>query len=199
MQADDEEQRHADGDQDVRDARREERGRALLDPEERGQLLVVHLGPQADERGADEPRVVPEAQPVGDRGREREADDQAGGRHRHREPERGAHEQRALRGVGRVEIEAEERARDAEAQHDHEHRRQRDDRLDLSEPGPAEVVRVQRQQQDGEDPRDEPADAVHDGVPTESFQLRCESHVLRSALASTGRMLPSRREHPRAC
>ena len=42
----------------------DERDRALLDAEERGQLLVVHLRPEADEAGADEPRVVAELQRV---------------------------------------------------------------------------------------------------------------------------------------
>ena len=34
--------------------------RALLDAEERGHLRVVHLRPEPDEAGADEPRVVVE-------------------------------------------------------------------------------------------------------------------------------------------
>ena len=37
---------------------------------------------------------------------------------------------------------------------------QRDDGLDLAEPDPAEVVRVEREQEDRDDPRDQPADAV---------------------------------------
>src|SRR5207244_1319380 len=84
-----------------RDARIDELERALLDAEERGQLLVVHLRPEADERGADEPGVVAEPQRVGDGRREREAGDQSGGRHRHREPERRAHDERAAVRGGR--------------------------------------------------------------------------------------------------
>ena len=181
VQADDEQDGHPDGDQDVRDAREHELGRALLDPEERGQLLVVHLRPQPDEGGADEPRVVPELQRVGDRLGEDEADDQPGGRHRHREPEGGAHDKRPVRLVLRVEVEAEERARDPHPQDDHEHRRQRDDRLDLPEALRAEVVRVEREEEDREDPGDEPAEPVHGRVLAEPLDLRAEGHCYRRA------------------
>ena len=54
VEADDEQHRRADGDQHVREARDHEADRALLDAEERGQLLVVHLRPEPDGGGADE-------------------------------------------------------------------------------------------------------------------------------------------------
>ena len=66
---DDEDERRRDGDGDVGEARGDEEARALLDAEERGQLLVVHLRPDPDERGADEVRVVEQEQ-VGERLRE---------------------------------------------------------------------------------------------------------------------------------
>ena len=71
-QTDDQQHRRDDRDRDVREAREHEEARALLDPEDRGQLLVVHLRPDADEGGADEPRVV-EAERVGDRPGEEDA------------------------------------------------------------------------------------------------------------------------------
>ena len=55
---DDEEQRQPDRDEDVREARADEGDRALLDPEERGHLLVVDRGPERDSRRADEVRGV---------------------------------------------------------------------------------------------------------------------------------------------
>ena len=58
VRADDERDRRADRDQDVRDARDRELHGPLLDPEERRHLRVVHLRPEPDEAGADEPRVA---------------------------------------------------------------------------------------------------------------------------------------------
>ena len=177
VQADDEQDRRAHGQEHVRQARVHELHRALLDAEQRGQLLVVHLRPEADERGADEPRVVAEPQHVRDRRGEDAADDEAGGRHRHREPERGAHDAPALLLVVRVEVEAEERLDDLQAENDHQHARQRDDRLDLPEARRPEVVRVEREEEDREDPRDEPAEPVDRRVLREAPDLEAESHV----------------------
>jgi hypothetical protein len=174
VQPDHEQHRRPDRDQHVGDARDAEQERPLLDPEERRQLLVVHLRPQADERGAHEPGVVAEAQAVRDRGRKEAADHEAGGRHRHREPERRADDERPPLGIVRVEVEAEEGARDPELKNDHEHRRQRDDRLDLPESARAEVMRVEREQEHGEDPRDDPAEPVDRGVSAEAPHLRRE-------------------------
>ena len=55
---DDEEQGRGDRDRDVREAREHERRRPLLGPEQRRQLLVVHLRPDPHEAGAHEVRVV---------------------------------------------------------------------------------------------------------------------------------------------
>ena len=88
VERDDEEQRRADRQEDVREARRHERDRALLDAEERRELLVVHPRPQADECRHDELGVVGRAEEqVRDRGGEHEPRDEPGRRHRHREPE----------------------------------------------------------------------------------------------------------------
>ncbi len=101
VERDDEEQRRADRQEDVREARRDERDRALLDAEERGQLLVVHPGPEPDERGHDELRVVRRAEEeVRDRRGEEEAADEPGRRHRHREPEGRAQDEPACAGSG---------------------------------------------------------------------------------------------------
>ena len=67
-----------------------------------------------------------------------------------------------------------------EAEDDHEHGRQRDDGLDLAEAGRAEVARVERQQEHGEDPRDEAAEAVDRGVLAEPLELRAERHQSRA-------------------
>src|SRR5947208_2451135 len=66
VRADHERDRRADGDQHVGDARERELDRPLLHPEERRQLCVVHLRPEADEACAYKPRVV-EVQPAGER------------------------------------------------------------------------------------------------------------------------------------
>ncbi len=177
VEGDDEEQRRADGEEDVREARRDERDRPLLDAEERRELLVVHPCPEADERGHHELGVVGRAeQDVRDRCGEEEAADQAGGGHGHREPEGRAQDEPPRCRVGRVEIEAEERAVDAEPQDDSDHRRERDERLDLPVVGWGEVARVERQQEDGEDPRDEPPEAVDRRVLAEPLELRAECH-----------------------
>jgi hypothetical protein len=113
---------------------------------------------------------------VGERSREGPAGDEAGGRHRHREPEARPHDERSPRYVLGVEVEAEERARDPHAEDDHEHGRERDDGLDLPEAAGAEVGRVEREEEDGEDPRDEPTEAVHGRVLPEPLDLRAERH-----------------------
>ena len=83
VERDDEEQRGADREEDVREARRDEGDRALLDAEERRELLVVHACPQADEGGRDELAVVGRAEEaVGDRPGEENAADDPDRRHR---------------------------------------------------------------------------------------------------------------------
>ena len=79
-----------------------------------------------------------------------------------------------------VEVEAEERRPDPELEDDREHGDERDQRLDLAVVGRREVVRVERQQEDGEDPRDEAAEAVDRGVLAEPFQLAGERHQSRA-------------------
>ena len=170
---DDEQNRGADRDGDVGQAREHECGRALLGAEEGGQLLVVHLRPDADEAGADEVRVV-EAEQVGQRGGEEDARDEPERRARHREPERGADDEPPLRRVGRVEVEAEERRRDPGPQDRDDHSRERDDQADLTEVGRGEVTRVERQQEDREHARDDPAEPVDGRVAAEPSHLQGE-------------------------
>ncbi len=83
-------------------------------------------------------------------------------------------------GLGGVEVEAEERGVDPHAEHDPDHRRERDERLDLAVVGRREVARVQREKKDGEDPRDEPAEAVDRGVLAEPPELVSERHQIRA-------------------
>ena len=165
--------------QDVRDARDRERDGALLDAEERRQLLVVRLRPEPDGAGDDEVRgVVPSPSTVRDRRRRRSTPSSEPERRRsHREPERRADDGQLLRLVLRVEVEAEERARDAELEHDREHRRRRGDDLDLAVRARREVVRVQRQQEHREDARHHPAEPVDGGVAAEPLQLVAELHL----------------------
>jgi hypothetical protein len=132
VERDDEQDRRADRQQHVREARGDERDRALLDAEERRQLLVVHLRPETDERRADE-GVIVDLEEVRDRRREDPPEHEAESRGRHREPERRAQHLQALLGLGRVEVEAEERGRDAAAQQGHEDCVQGDERLDAAE------------------------------------------------------------------
>ena len=169
------EDRRGDGEEHVRKGGQRELHRPLLDAEQRRELLVVHLRPEADERRANEARRHP-VQRMRDRSREHEPGDETRGRHRHREPEGRADDDHPLVGSTRVEVEAEERRRDSCAKDDHEDRRQRDERLDRSVIRRRQIVRVERQQQDGENPRDEPADAVDEGVTAESLELRGETH-----------------------
>ena len=77
-------------------------------------------------------------------------------------------------GLRGVEVEAEERGVDAHAEHDSDHGRERDERLDLAVVRRREVPRVQREEEDGEDPRDEPAEAVDRGVLAEPAELGAE-------------------------
>ncbi len=75
-------------------------------------------------------------------------------------------------GLWRVEVEAEERRVDPHAQDDSDDRRERDERLDLPVVGRREVARVQRQQEDREDPGHEPAEPVDRRVLAEPPELR---------------------------
>ncbi len=59
-----------------------------------------------------------------------------------------------------VEVEAEERAREPELEHDRDHGSGGDERLDLAVVGGGEVARVQRQEDDGKDPRHEASEPV---------------------------------------
>ena len=175
MRADHERDRRADGDQHVGDARERELDRPLLHPEERRQLCVVHLRPEADEACAYKPRVL-EVQPAGERMRGGEADGEPDRRHPHREPERGADDERPVRLVLGIEVEAEERARDPQAQHDYEHAREGDDRLDLPEADSAEVHGVDRDQEDGDQAGDHAAEAVDRRLRPEPLELAREAH-----------------------
>jgi hypothetical protein len=155
---DDEQDRRCDGDEQVRERRRGEEDRPLLDAEQRRQLLVVQLRPEADEGGADEPRLaVSEREDVRDRLRSDAPGGEPERRARHREPERGADDPHAMRDLGRVEVEAEERARDAQAKQDDQDGGQRRQRLDAPVVAAVQVARVERQQQNREDAGDEAA------------------------------------------
>ena len=63
---------------------------------------------------------------------------------------------------------------DPDAQHDPDHGRQRDERLDLPVVGRREVARVERQEEDGENARDEPAEPVDRRVLAEPLELCAE-------------------------
>ena len=172
----DERDRRADRDQHVGDACDRELDGPLLDPEERRHLRVVHLRPEADEPGAHEPRVV-EVEPVGDLVGEDPTEREPECRHPHREPERRPHDERASCLVLGVEVEPEEGARDPEPQHDHAHGRQRDDRLDLAEADRAEVRRVDRQQEDGDEAGDDAPEPVDRRLRAEPLQFTREHRV----------------------
>ena len=79
-------------------------------------------------------------------------------------------------GLRGVEVEAEERGVDPHAEHDPDDRRERDEGLDLAVVRRREVPRVQRKEEDGEDPRDEPAEAVDRRVLPEPPELVSERH-----------------------
>ena len=177
----DEQDRRDDGDDHVRERGGDVRDRALLDAEERRQLLVVHLRPEQDERGAHEVRArVGREQEVRDLRGEDRADDEPEGGHRHREPEGGADDRRPAAIVFGVEVEAEERHRDAHPQDDHEHDRQRDQRLDGADVGARQVARHDRQQQDADQPRDDGAHPVDGRVLGEPPEL-LRDHALSVA------------------
>ena len=167
---DDEEHGRADGDRDVRQARREEAERALLDAEERGQLLVVHLRPEADEAartsvGSSTPSSV-EIGSASRRPATRPAVALAIVNQKRR-----AQDEEPPRRLGRVEVEAEERARDPAAQDRHEDGAERDHDADRAEVGRVEVARVERQQEERDHARDHAAEPVDRRVPREAFQL----------------------------
>ena len=176
MEVGDEEHHRSDRDEHVRDARDRVLRRALLDAEERRQLLVVRLRPQADRARAHERRVVPQPEPVPDRRGEDDAEHEPEGRHRHREPERRPDHDEPLGILLRVEVEAEEGARDPQLEHDREHRRRRGDDLDAAVRARGEVVRVERQEQRREDSRHEAAQAVDRGVAAQTLELLSEPH-----------------------
>ncbi len=156
----DEDDHRCDGERDVRDARDRVGRRALFDAEERRQLLVVRLRPEADGAGAHEHGLVAQAEQMADRARERDDEHEPERRHRHREPERRADDRQLLGSFLRIEVEAEERAGDPHLQDDREHRGGGGDDLHLAVGAGRQEVRVERQQQGREDPRDEAADAV---------------------------------------
>ena len=79
---------------------------------------------------------------------------------------------RRCSGSGGVEVEAEERGVDPHTEHDPDDGRERDERLDLAVVRRREVTRVQGKKEDGEDPRDEPAEAVDRRVLPEPPELR---------------------------
>ena len=160
---------------DVRKRSGRELNGALLDAEQRRQLLVVHLRPQADEGRAHETGCHP-VQRVRDGRREGEPRDEPGRRGRHREPERRPHDDDALLVRFRVEIETEECGGDPGAQHDHEHGGERDQGLDRAVVRARQVVRVEREEENRQDPRHEPADPVHERVTSEALQLGGEAH-----------------------
>ena len=105
-----------------------------------------------------------------------EAEHEAGESHAEREPEARADDEPAAGVVLGVEVEAEEGGGDAEAEDRDGDRGERDDEADGAEVLPVEVPRVERQQEDGEDARDEPAEAVDRRVAAEPPELRAEAH-----------------------
>jgi hypothetical protein len=85
-------------------------------------------------------------------------------RRAHREPERGANDRQPLTVGLRAEVEAEERALDSGPKEREDDRRQRDERLDRPVVRGREEARVEREQEDGDEPLDQAADAVDRGV-----------------------------------
>ena len=189
FETDDEEDRCADRQADVREARQHELGRALLGPEERGELLVVHLCPDRDRARANEVRVVQPEQ-VGELRCEQHAGGQSGRRRSHREPKARPHDEKPTVELLRVEVEAEERGRDAEAQDRDGDGGDGDDDSDGAEVGRVEVARVEREEKERENARDDPADPVDGGVTAEAAKLRAERHLSRG---SSGSQLCGRR------
>ena len=171
VEDDDEQHGRTDRDRDVRHRRGHVRCRALLDPEQRRHLLVVHRGPETDERSDHEVCVVlrMEEQP-GNLARQRDAEDERRGGCGHDVPERGAHDEQAARELRRVEVEAEEGALHRLGDEGRQHGRQRDERLDQPVVARGQVARVQRQQQHAEDPRDDRAQAVDRRVAEQLLQ-----------------------------
>ena len=145
VEDDHKEDRRADRDQDVCDARDHVRLRPLLHAEERGQLPVVHLRPQADERCADEVGAVGRTEdPVRDLAGEDLAEDQPDRRCDHREPERGTDDEELVGALLRIEVVTEERALRSQPQEHGEHGGQRDQRPDRAVVGAGQVPRVER-------------------------------------------------------
>ena len=172
VQDGDELDRCTDRDDDVHERGGHVGDRPLLDPEERGQLLVVHLRPDEHEGRADEVRLRrSREEPVGDLRGEQRAEHQRERRHAHREPERGAHDPDATGIVLRVEVEAEERHRDAHAEDDHEHDRERDQRVHAPELRAREVASDDRQQEEPDQPRDDRTQPVDGRVLPQAPQL----------------------------
>src|SRR5207248_2758845 len=109
VEVDDEDDRRADRDEQVGERREREENRPLLDAEEGCQLLVVHLSPEPDEGGANQPGLaVPERERIGDGLRRDPARSEAERRAAHREPERRPHDADAMLQLWRVEVVAEE-------------------------------------------------------------------------------------------
>ena len=175
VECDDEQDGRADGDPDVRQRGGDVRGRALLDPEQRRHLVVVHRRPQPDERGDDEIRVVlrVEEHPR-DLGREHDAERERQRRRGHHVPERGPNDEQAARELRRVEVKAEEGALHRLRDEGRQHGGQRDERLDQPVIARRQVARVQRQQEHAEDPRDDRAEPVDGGVAEQLAQSPAE-------------------------
>ena len=172
----DEEHHRGDRDEHVRDARDRVLRRALLDAEERRQLLVVRLRPQSDGARAHERRVVSQPEPMADRGGEDDAEHEPERRHRHGEPEGRPDHDETLRVLLGVEVEAEEGARDPELEHDRKHRSRSGDDLDAAIRSGGQVVRVEGEEQRREDSRHEAAEAVDRGVAAQALELLPEPH-----------------------
>ena len=101
--------------------------------------------------------------------RERDADDEAERRHGHDEPEGGSEDATPSCRFVRVEVEAEERAPDSCAESDADDGGERDQCLHHAVVRGREIARVERQEEDGEDARDEPAEPVDRRVLAEPF------------------------------
>ena len=165
VEDDDQEDGRGDRYAHVRQRRRHVCGRPLLDAEQRGHLLVVHRRPEADEGGDDEAGVVvrPEQQPR-DRARQRDPEHEHRRRGREHVPERRPDDEQPPLLLRRVEVEAEEGALHPLGDERRQHGRQRDERLDQPVVAGREVARVQGQQEDAEDARDDAPEPVDRGV-----------------------------------
>ena len=108
--------------------------------------------------------VLRHAEPAGDLVREDDADDEGERRIRHLGPENRADQRTPVLGFLVQEVEADEAEVGAAPQQGDRHSHRRHEDLDPAVVARRDVARVQRQQDDREEARDEAADAVDERI-----------------------------------